>query len=73
MIKAFSGRDITNVTVQLGKATVTVAGRDYILGTLTDTVFSFADSGYNRHHITSNGKIGCINPLDMESDKNSWL
>lgn len=74
MIKAFSGRIIPDVTVRLGKVMVTVAGRDPIFGTLTDTVFSFVGRGYNRHPITGDGKIGCINQsFGLETDKNSWL
>ncbi|MFQ6779254.1 hypothetical protein [Mediterraneibacter gnavus] len=61
MVKAFSGRIITDVTVRLGKVTVTMTGSNSIFGTFANTVLPFACRCCNRHSIAGNGKIGDIN------------
>ena len=61
MVKAFSRRIITDVTVRLGKVTVTMAGSNSTFGTFANTVLPFACRCCNRHSIAGNGKIGDIN------------
>ena len=61
MVKAFSRRIITDVTVRLGKVTVTMAGSNSTFGTFANTVLPFACRCCNRHSIADNGKIGDIN------------